>query len=243
MADVRLATPRGELPGHLATPSGAGAWPGVVVIHEAFGLTDDIRGIADRFAERGYLALAPDFFSWNSSKLACVRAAFREVNAGAGRMFDDLEAARGWLAERPECSGRVGVIGFCVGGGFALLAAPRPGFHAASVNYGRVPDDADRVLEGACPIVASYGERDRGLRGHAERLGRALTTLGVQHDLKTYPEAGHSFLNRNRGFTAFVLGRIFNVGYHGPSAEDAWQRILTFFDTHIPTAPAPQDQA
>jgi carboxymethylenebutenolidase len=243
MADVRLTTPRGELPSHLATPSGAGAWPGVVVIHEAFGLTDDIRGIADRFAERGYLALAPDFFSWGGSRLACVRAAFRELNAGAGRMFDDLEAARGWLAERHECSGRVGVIGFCMGGGFALLAAPRPGFHAAGVNYGRVPDDAERVLEGACPIVASYGERDRGLRGHAERLGRTLTTLGVEHDLKTYPEAGHSFLNRNRGLTAFVLARIFNLGYHGPSAEDAWQRILTFFDTHLSTAREPQDQA
>jgi carboxymethylenebutenolidase len=204
----------------------------LVVIHEAFGLTDDIRRIADRFAEHGYLALAPDFFAWGS-RLACVRAAFRELGAGSGRMFDDLDAARAWVAGRQQCSGQVGVIGFCLGGGFALLAAPRPGYGAASVNYGRVPDDPERVLAGACPIVASYGGRDRGLRGHPERLDRALTSLGVVHDLKVYPEAGHSFLNRNTGGLGSVLGKAFGAGYHGPSAEDAWGRIIGFFDAHL----------
>jgi carboxymethylenebutenolidase len=233
MAEVTFAAPRGELPGHLATPAAAGPWPGLVVIHEAFGLNDDLRGIADRLAEHGYLALAPDFFSGGGSKLACVRAAIRELNAGAGPTFDAIDAARRWLAERADCTGSVGVIGFCMGGGFALLAAPRYPFGAASVNYGRVPDDAERVLGGACPIVASYGGRDRGLRGHPERLERALTTLGVEHDLKVYPDAGHSFLNRNRGVAAFVLGKVFGVGYSGPSAEDAWRRILAFFGTHL----------
>jgi carboxymethylenebutenolidase len=236
MVDVSIAGRHGELPGYLATPAGAGPWPGMVVIHEAFGLNGDVRGIADRFAERGYLALAPDLFAWGKGRLACVRAAFRELSEGSGRMFDDLEAARGWLGGRADCTGRVGVIGFCMGGGFALLAAPRYGFGAASVNYGRVPSDAERVLAGACPMVASYGGRDRSLRGHAERLDGALTTLGVEHDVKVYPEAGHSFLNRNGGALAFVFSKLAGAGYHGPSADDAWDRILPFFDAHLGAA-------
>lgn len=231
MADVSIAGQRGPLPGHLAAPAGDGPWPGLVVIHEAFGLNDDVRRIADRFAEHGYLALAPDFFSWGG-RFACVRAAFGELQAGSGRMFDDLADARTYLAGRQDCSGQVGVVGFCLGGGFALLAAPR-GFAASSANYGRVPDDAERLLAGSCPVIASYGGRDRSLREHPERLDRALTTLDVEHDVKVYPEAGHSFLNRNRGVIAFLLARVAGVGYHGPSAEDAWRRILAFFDTHL----------
>jgi carboxymethylenebutenolidase len=198
---------------------------------------DDIRGIADRFAAQGYLALAPDFFAGRGSKLACVRAAFRELSEGSGRIFDALEAARGWLAARPDCSGSVGIAGFCLGGGFALLAAPRFDFGAASVNYGRVPMDAERVLGGACPIVGSYGGRDRGMRGDPERLERALTTLGIEHDVKVYPDAGHSFLNRNAGLMALVLGKLFGAGYHAASAEDAWRWILAFFDAHLKTTP------
>jgi carboxymethylenebutenolidase len=232
MADVSIAAQHGELRAHLATPAGTEPWPGVVVIHEALGLTDDVRRITDRFAEHGYLALAPDFFAWGS-RVACMRAALRELTTGSGRMFDDLDAARAWVAGRDDCSGQVGVIGFCVGGGFALLAAPRPGFGAASVNYGRVPDDAEGVLAGACPVIASYGGRDRTLRGHPERLDRALTALSVEHDVKVYPEAGHSFLNRHGGAMGFVLGKVLGAGYHGPSAEDAWERILGFFDAHL----------
>ena len=233
MAEVSITGRHGELPAHLAIPAGAGPWPGVVVIHEAFGLVDDMRRIADQFGDHGYLALAPDLFAWGKSRFACVRAALRELAEGSGRMFDDLEAARGWLAARDDCTGRVGVIGFCMGGGFALLAAPRYEFGAASVNYGRVPSDAERVLAGSCPMVASYGGRDRALRGHAERLEVALTSLGVEHDVKVYPEAGHSFLNRNQSSLGLVVSKLAGAGYHGPSAEDAWDRILPFFATHL----------
>lgn len=233
MADLTFPTAHGALKGYLAVPSGVGPWPGVIVIHEAFGLDDDIHRHADRFAQWGYLALAPDLFSWGR-KLTCIRAAFRELRAGGGRMFDDIDAARGWLANRDECSGRVGVIGFCMGGGFALLAAPRYPFAAASVNYGVVPDDAERVLAGACPIVGSYGGRDRGLRGAAARLEGALDALGVAHDIKEYPTAGHSFMNRHHG-PAVALEKVLGLGFDGPSAGDAWRRIMAFFDTHVRT--------
>jgi carboxymethylenebutenolidase len=131
----------------------------------------------------------------------------------------------------------VGIIGFCMGGGFAVLSAPRFDFAAASVNYGEVPKDAVKRLRGACPIVASYGKRDPSLRGRAHRLEQALTELGVPHDIKEYPDAGHSFMNRiNVGPFLAPAVRMVAFSYHQPSAEDAWRRILTLFDRHLRSA-------
>jgi carboxymethylenebutenolidase len=121
-----------------------------------------------------------------------------------------------------------------MGGGFALLCAPSGGYAASSVNYGEVPSDAAERLQDACPIVASFGARDLGLRGRAERLEHALGAAGVEHDVKEYPDAGHSFLNRiNTGLVLTPLLKVVGVGYDHPSAEDAWRRILGFFAEHV----------
>lgn len=234
MPDIRIpgGATAAELAAHLAVPPvGEGPWPAVVVLHEAFGLNDDIRQQADRLASAGYLAVAPDLYSAGGA-WRCLRATFRSLMAGEGRAFDDIEAVRRWALERTDCSGRVGVVGFCQGGGFALLAAAR-GFDAAAPNYAHLPQDLDEALRGACPIVASYGRRDPSLRGAAGRLEAALSQAGIDHDVREYPGAGHSFLNRHDLGPFAVIEQAGGFHYHEPSAQDAWGRILRFFDRHL----------
>lgn len=222
---------RAEVGGYLAVPEGAGPWPGVVVLPEVFGLNDDIRAHADRLAHAGYLAVAPAIYS-----LRCVRQAFRDLHARRGTTFKAIEYVRTWLAGRDDCTGRVGVIGFCLGGGFALVAAPH-GFAAAAVNYGEVPRDASEVLAGACPIVASYGARDpmaRADRHAPDRLAAALAEQHVPHDVHTYPDpVGHSFMNQAVPAPLGPVAKVLGMGYDAPAAEDAWERIRAFFADHL----------
>ena len=222
-----------RLRGYVARPSTPGPWPGVVVVHEAWGLDDVARRQADRLAAAGYLVLLPDLYS-DGGALRCLKATFAALKAQRGRPFQDIEASRAWLAGQGECTGQVGVIGFCMGGGFALLAATR-GFQASAVNYGMLPEDADTALEGACPIVGSYGARDRGLKGAAAALGATLSWLGVEHDVKEYPTANHSFLNDapNGPLVLRPLLKVAGIGPDPVAAADAWQRIESFFARHL----------
>ncbi len=223
--------PGRQLKAYLAHPRGAGPFPGVVVVMDALGLSDDIRVQADRLAAAGYLAFAPDLYSGRGLK--CVMATLQASRSGTGEAYTDIEAARRWLEDRDDCTGKIGIIGFCMGGGFALLSAPRFAFQVSSVNYGEVPQDAAQRLAGACPIVASYGKRDRTLPGRAAKLEAALESLGVAHDVKEYPHAGHSFMNRISTGPFGPLVRFVGMNYEHDAAEDAWARIGDFFEQHL----------
>jgi carboxymethylenebutenolidase len=219
------------LKAYLASPVEGGTHPGVVVIQDAFGLTRAMREHADRLASYGYLAVVPDLYT-RGGMVRCVPATFRSLFSGQGRAYDDIDNSRRWLLGRDDCSGRVGVIGFCMGGGFALMTANR-GFDASAPNYGQLPKGLDTALTGACPLVGSYGARDRTLKGAAAKLEAALTEKGIPHDVKEYPSAGHSFLEQFPVGPLAPLLRVAGMGYDAASADDAWSRIRAFFDEHL----------
>lgn len=226
-------TPAGPIPGYLAVPQGNGPWPAVVVIHDVGGLTMDIKRTADRLARAGYLAAAPNLYHRRGT-LRCVVAMMRSLSSGTGPTVDDVIGVRDQLVADPRCTGKVGAVGFCVGGGFCLLLAPRNVFDAAAPNYGNWPADRDQLAR-SCPLVASYGARDPLLKGAAAELTEILERAAVPHDVKEYPGVGHSFMNDWRDAPARlrIIERLPNFAYAQPESDDAWQRITTFFGLHL----------
>ena len=209
--------------------------PAVLVIHEIFGLNDDIRRIARRFADNGYAALAPDLYDRQGARLLCVARTILAMKRGCGTAFRDLERARRFLASRDEVDGeRIGMAGFCMGGGFVMLLAVGGEYRAAAPFYGDVQKDVDD-LRGSCPVVGSFGARDRIFAPHGRRLKRHLATLGTPHDVKIYDGVGHSFMSQHEPSVMDKLNAVgpMKIGYDENAAEDAWKRMLGFFGEHV----------
>jgi carboxymethylenebutenolidase len=232
MPDVLVATPRGHMPCYLAVPAREAPTPGVIVLHDVGGMSQDHRNQADWLAESGFLALAIDLYYWGGM-VRCIRAIARDLIAQTGPAFDDVEACRQWLSAYPGCAGKIGLIGFCMGGGFALMLVSGRGFSAASVNYGgKLPKNFDDFLKAACPVIGSYGKKSPWERGVAAELDRALERALVPHDVKEYPDAGHSFMNDKQEWW-FKVMRFAGIAYNEPAAMDARGRIAAFFHNHL----------
>ena len=220
----------------VARPTATGPWPGVVMIHEAWGIDAVLRRQADKLAAAGYLVFAPDLIG-DGMWLRCVVATFRAFQAHSGPPFELIESCRQRLITEPGCTGKVGVIGFCMGGGFALLLAA-DGFQASAVNYGvtsgMTPANIDQIASRACPIVASYGAHDR-MAEVVPTLQAALAAHDVPHDVKVYPGAGHAFLNDALNGPRVIrpLAKLMHAGPEPVAAADAWRRIEAFFAEHL----------
>jgi len=229
MTDVDVETPSGSIDAVLEVPSGEGPWPGVVVVHDAFGLREPHREIARRIADNGYLAVAPNLFA-RGGAIRCMRSVMKDLMAYQGQAFEDVAAAREMLSGRTDCTGSIGIAGFCMGGGFALVASTK-GFDASAPFYpSPMQSKYSEILDGACPIVASFGERDVLNRGSGNVLAEVLAKKNIAHDVKTYPDAGHSFADRAPFHALF---RITGFGENKQATADAWQRVFTFFGQHL----------
>jgi len=146
MGEVTIPTSLGAMPGYLSRPGGSGPWPGVVVLHDGSGIGPAPREQADWLAGAGYLALSADLGFWGRPP-ACLLRMFRDLRAGQGQTFSQVDAARAWLADQPGCAGRFGIIGFCATGGFALLMAAGHDSVSSPVHADR--HDRRHLLEAA----------------------------------------------------------------------------------------------
>lgn len=228
---VEVRIPRGPegtaIPAYAVLPPGAGR--GVVVLHEIYGRAPDMERVADRFAAAGYAAVLPDLFA--SGRLACIRRSLAAVATGRGPSLDEIRAAHAWLCREAHLRERsVGVIGFCLGGGFALAVGH--GFGAVSTNYGRIPPR--EVLRGSPPVIGCYGGRDRIFARAGERLASVMDDLGVPREVHTFPTAGHSFLTDGRRPLIDALSRpLLHISFDAEVAEEGWRKILAFFERHL----------
>jgi carboxymethylenebutenolidase len=237
MPDIRLPFDK-DLMAYESIPKVTGNYPGVVVIHDALGMSTDLRNQCDWLATEGYHAVAPDLFE-GKTFFSCIMRAVREFRKKEGLFFDKIEATRNYLLNAPGSNGKVGVIGFCFGGGFALILSVNFGFDSSSVNYGgTLSSEYEQLLKNACPIVASYGALDRGSKGVAEKLESILTKHEIPHDVREYPDTEHAFMNDHLDsevpmFIKFIAYAFGGGAYHEASCQHARGRIIRFFDRHL----------
>ena len=209
-----------------AQPKGA-----VVVIHEIFGRAPEVERACRRLAEAGYAALMPDLFG-DRFKPVCIAKAMRQFTSGQGEGIEIIKAAADVVArESGVPRAKVGVIGFCMGGGFALAVGSA--FAATSSNYGQLPNP--EVMKNPSPTIACFGTRDRTTKGAIPILGQRLQEAGVPHEVHVL-EAGHAFLmDGDHKMASFFTRPLLDVDPLRDAAarELGWSKILAFFDSHL----------
>jgi carboxymethylenebutenolidase len=226
--NVKYEGKAGPVSGYLARPIKAGQYPGLIVIHENRGLDDHVRDVARRFAKEGYVALAPDFLSRQGGTMkANPKGAglpnIRELAPGQG-VAEDAEAGFRYLRVLPDVRrDRIGVVGFCWGGGMAFITATQVrDLKAAVVYYGASPTPLDLVKDIQAPVMAHYGEKDPNINKGIPDTEAAMKKYNKVYDYRIYPGAQHAFNNDTNP-----------ERYDAKAAKEAWERTMGFFKKNL----------
>jgi carboxymethylenebutenolidase len=215
----------GNVNGHLAKPAGKGPWPAVIVIQEWWGLDAQTKSIADRFAQEGYLAFAPDLYHGELAQLGDGAAATTLVQKYAPSANKDLASIFDALKSSPDCNGKIGSVGFCFGGQMSLVLSTMRPLNAVCTFYGggmqTVFDQLRTNLK--APVLGFFGDADGSIpAGTVEEFDKLLDDVGVEHEVITYPNSGHAFF-RDSDPNAYIPA----------ASKDAWDRTKKFFAKNL----------
>lgn len=225
---------------YTARPDGGGKNPAVIVIQEIFGVNNDVRGIADRFASEGYFAAAPEMFHRSGKGVDVPFSEMERAFGERGKLTNDditadVQATIAYLRSNPDVDAdNIGIVGFCFGGMVSYLGSTMDGVKAAAVYYGGGilprPDaapDAFRLLDATAdavqaPIIGFWGDQDGGIPvSNVDEIGKVLTEKGKSIENHIYEGAGHGFFCTERG------------SYNEAASNDAWPKTLAFFGAHL----------
>jgi carboxymethylenebutenolidase len=235
---VVIETPEGPMEGHFERPEGSPRSPGILVAQEAFGVNEHIRGVCRRLAGAGYAALAPELYHRQGSGIVVDYGDFDRArpllaSLTPDGLTSDLLSALSFLDAHPAVDpARIGIVGFCVGGYVSFLAACRTHVSVAVCFYGggiatpRAKSNLPALLSEAerirCPVLSLFGEEDASIPlSDVEAIRSALSALGKDYGIVTYPGAGHGFFCELR------------TSYREEAAADAWKRSLDWLERSL----------
>jgi carboxymethylenebutenolidase len=210
-----------DVSGYISRPEGSRPFPAVIVIQEWWGLVPHIKDVADRFAAEGFLALAPDLYHGQVATEPDGAMQLARSMAWESALHD-LKASAKWLKSLPEASGKLGCVGFCMGGGLSYrFAAHSEAPDAAVIFYGSSPNQIEEAKSVSAPVLGLYGETDARITGNAPALAEAMQAAGKSFEYHVYPGAAHAFFNDEAPV------------YNAEAARDAWGKTLAFFRQHL----------
>ena len=223
---VEYATVDGhKVKGYLAVPENSdGSIPGIIVIHEWWGLNDNIRAMAKRFAGEGYAALAVDLYNGKVADSPDSAYSYMKMSMDhSDANVDNLKQAYQYLNDNVKAS-KIGVIGWCFGGGWSLrtaLAMPDK-IDATAIYYGQLVTDPSQLKSLQMPIAAFFGGQDKSISEETiHKFESTLDSLGKSVQVKIYPDANHAFANPS------------GTRYNPEAAKDAWQKTMAFFNKNL----------
>jgi carboxymethylenebutenolidase len=233
--DIQIADGNQKMPCHLAKPASGGPHPAVIVIMEAFGLNDNIKKIADRFAAEGFVALAPDIYFRQPNNVVgyndMPNAMRLMQSVKDDEVTGDVQASVTYLKSLKEVKPKFGITGFCMGGKIAFLTACRVGDIGASAPFygggmvspgssGKAPIDYVEGLK--APVLAYFGGKDAFIpMDQVEKFRSTLQKAGKQVEVVVYQDADHGFMCDERPV------------YHPTHAKGAWDKTVAFFKKNL----------